>query len=655
MPTLKTGQRFDQYEILGFIAKGGMGEVYRARHRMMGTDVALKLVDSTLMTEPAMAQRFVREVQPIVRLRHPHIVEVFNVGDFDGQYFMAMEYLDLGSLADEIRALRERRQKMPIARAVEITRQIALALDYAHRLGFTHRDVKPANIMKRREGHYVLTDFGLVLDEAASRLTHTGWGMGTPAYIPPEQWDGKAEPRSDIYALGTVLYEMLAGEAPFRATAPSALMIKHMTEPPPRVLAARPDAPPYLQGVLDTALAKKPTDRYATGAQFVNALDRETSLTAPVQPTAIPWGGNMPTNPPEGGRRPSTGSPSRRRLLAIGGGVLGLGAVGLVMNGVLNPPSPALAPTARPPATPTNVPTQLPFPTAAPPATNTPVPSAVRRVSANLVAITLTPGVEIEFVRILAGEFLMGSDKVKDPGAYDDDELPQHKLTLPEYWMGKGQVLVAQFAAFVKAAGYKTQAENDGKSYVYNGTTWVEVNGANWAHPGGPTTNVKAKQRNPVNHMSWDDSAAFASWAAKAAAVEIALANEAEWEKAARGTDGRIYPWGNEAPDATRLNYNLNVKDTTEVGKYGARGVSSYGCDDMAGNVWQWTRSLLESYPYVANDGREDATSRDVRVKRGGSFSYNARDVRSAYRSVDAPDGHYGDYGFRVIARLPFL
>ncbi|MEO6061768.1 MAG: bifunctional serine/threonine-protein kinase/formylglycine-generating enzyme family protein [Thermoflexales bacterium] len=641
MPTLKAGQRFDQYEILGFIANGGMGEVYHARHWMMGTDVALKLINGSLMTDPAMATRFVREVQSIVKLRHPHIVEVFNAGAFDGLYFMVMEYLSLGSLGHEIGALRERKQKMPIAKAINITRQIALALDHAHKLGFTHRDVKPANIMKRSEGHYVLTDFGLVLEEAASRLTHTGWGMGTPAYMPPEQWNGDAEPQSDIYALGIVLHEMLAGEAPFRATAPSALMIKHMTEPPPRLIGARPDAPPYLQNVLDIALAKKPGDRFATGAQFVNALDPETRLPTPDPPTAvlaasppaIPPGGNVTSHSPAIGRPPTSISPSRRRILAIGGGVLGLGAVGLALGRLLNPPEiPAASATVQSakPSTPpgpaatirlteTKVSTLTPAATA----TATALPSAVRRVNANLAVITLSPGVEMEFVRVPAGEFLLGSDKGKDPAAAAD-ELPQHTLTLPEYWMGKGPVQVTQFAAFVRTTGYKSHAEKEGKSYVYNGTTQVAVNGAGWSHPGGPTTNVDALQRHPVSHMSWDDSIAFASWAAKAAGVAIALASEAEWEKAARGTDGRLYPWGNDGPDATRLNFNLNVTGTTEVGQYGLRGASPYGCDDMAGNVWQWTRSLWGKegskpefgYPYSNRQAEREDMSAERNVRR---------------------------------------
>jgi serine/threonine-protein kinase len=272
MPTLKPGQILDRYEIVAFLANGGMGEVYHARHQFMDSDVALKLVYPHLMADQNTAERFQREVRAIARLKHDNIVKVFDAGVFDGHHYMAMEYLPGGSLASELRLARESAQRMPIARAIDITRQIARALDYSHRAGFSHRDVKPANILKRSVDEYVLTDFGLVLDEAASRLTHTGWGMGTPAYMPPEQWNGLAVPASDIYALGVTLFEMLTGDAPFKATSPSALMVKHMTEQPARVLTARPDTPEELQWVLDLALAKKPEDRFQTASEFEQAL-----------------------------------------------------------------------------------------------------------------------------------------------------------------------------------------------------------------------------------------------------------------------------------------------------------------------------------------------------------------------------------------------
>jgi len=146
---------------------------------------------------------------------------------------------------------------------------------------------------------------------------------------------------------------------------------------------------------------------------------------------------------------------------------------------------------------------------------------------------------------------------------------------------------------------------------------------------------------------------AFCRWVSQITGVEVRLPTEAEWEKAARGTDGRLYPWGDDLPDATRCNFNLNVKDTTPVGRYSPFGDNPYGCADMAGNVWEWTSSLYEPYPYRSDDGREELTSRASRSLRGGGFFSNAAYVRCACRAGPAPDVRNNAYGFRVCASPP--
>jgi sulfatase modifying factor 1 len=248
-----------------------------------------------------------------------------------------------------------------------------------------------------------------------------------------------------------------------------------------------------------------------------------------------------------------------------------------------------------------------------------------------------------------AGAFLMGS-VASDSEAYDG-EKPQSTVTLGEYYIGKNEVTVAQFGAFVKATGYKTTAETFGSGWAYNGTTgWVDTKGADWQHPGGPGSEVSQKQSHPVTQVSWDDAMAFTKWASQVSGRVVRLPTEAEWEKGARGTDGRKYPWGNEAPDGTRCNFNNNVGGTTAVGKYSPKGDSPYGLADMCGNVWEWTGSLWKGYPYSATDGREDAASREPRVLHGGSFNYDARNVRSAIRDYDSPDFRTVTLGFRVVS-----
>ena len=227
--------------------------------------------------------------------------------------------------------------------------------------------------------------------------------------------------------------------------------------------------------------------------------------------------------------------------------------------------------------------------------------------------VVLATEVEIVFVRVPAGEFLMGSDQKIDSEAIDN-ELPQHKVYLDEYLIGKYPITNEQYAAFVKATGQSAPF--------------------GWERGAFP----QAKERHPVVSVSWQDAAAFCQWASKTSGKAIRLPSEAEWEKAARGSDGRIYPWGNQKPDNSFCNFDDNIGNTTPVGQFSPKGDSPYGCADMAGNVWDWTNSIRKSYPYQAGDGREESGSLDARVLRGGSFFHIYRLARCASRY------HYSPY-----------
>jgi formylglycine-generating enzyme len=262
--------------------------------------------------------------------------------------------------------------------------------------------------------------------------------------------------------------------------------------------------------------------------------------------------------------------------------------------------------------------------------------------------------IAFDWVIIPVGEFLMGSDKTKDKLA-DDAVTPQHTLYLPEYRIARVPVTVAQFAAFVGATGHKTTAELQGSAWNWTGSKWEEIKGADWAHPRGPESDVKAKQEHPVTCVSWHDAVAFCKW------VGARLPTEAEWEKAARGTDGRIWPWGSREPNSGVCNFNMTVGDTTPVGCYPG-GKSPHGLLDVAGNVLEWTGSLWGKdasisepefgYPYDATDGRENLSAPDTvgRVLRGGSFWDDALDVRCVCRRRRDPDLRRTDVGFRVVS-----
>jgi formylglycine-generating enzyme required for sulfatase activity len=231
---------------------------------------------------------------------------------------------------------------------------------------------------------------------------------------------------------------------------------------------------------------------------------------------------------------------------------------------------------------------------------------------------------EPELILIPAGEFLMGSDPKKDKFA-NEDEQPRHTVYLPEYYIAKTPVTNVQYLAFVQATGHTTPEHWKGGK-----------------PPGG-------KEHHPVVYVTWHDAMAYCQWLAEATGKAYQLPSEAEWEKAARGSDGRIYPWGDDPPDERRCNFNENVNDTTPVGRYSPQGDSSYGCVDMAGNVWEWTLSVYKDYPYDPEDGREDPETSGFRVVRGGGFLTNGGNVHCAHRSRCDRYNHSDFRGFRPV------
>ena len=300
---------------------------------------------------------------------------------------------------------------------------------------------------------------------------------------------------------------------------------------------------------------------------------------------------------------------------------------------------------------PTEIPTDAPSPEPVPePSESTPLPERTPARERDRRPMRRTDRfIEPEIVRVPAGYFWMGSDH-NDADAWED-EKPRHRLYLPEFWIGRCPVTVAEFAAFIRDRGYKTTAEQRDSHYT-------------WQHPRGPASDVRGKGDRPVTQVSWYDALAYCRWLSDLTGTHYTLPSEAEWEKAARGTDRRIYPWGN-VWDKSRCNSWEGGKiDTTPGGHYSPRGDSPYGCADMAGNVWEWTRSLWGKgwgkpefgYPYNPKDGREDLDApQDVlRVLRGGSFNNNERNARCAYRNDNDINNLNNNIGFRVVASHVF-
>jgi len=261
----------DRYRIEREIGAGGMATVFLAQDLRHDRRVALKLLRPELSAVIG-AERFLAEIKLTANLQHPHILPLFDSGEADGFLFYVMPFVE----GESLRARLNREKQLPVADAVRIASEVASALDYAHRHGVVHRDIKPENILLH-DGQALVADFGIALAASkagGNRMTETGMSLGTPHYMSPEQAMGEREitARSDVYALGVVLYEMLTGDPPFTGSTAQAIVARVLTEPPRPILPQRHTIPPEVEAAILVALEKLPADRFASAAEFADAL-----------------------------------------------------------------------------------------------------------------------------------------------------------------------------------------------------------------------------------------------------------------------------------------------------------------------------------------------------------------------------------------------
>lgn len=254
------------YRMERHLGSGAMANVYLAVQESLDRQVALKLMAASLLSDSTFRERFLKEGKIIARLNHPNIITIYDIGIFQGSYYMAMEYVNGGTLKERILT------GLTVEQAVLILRQIAAALGYAHKRGFVHRDVKPPNILFREDGVAVLSDFGIAKGfDDGTQMTAAGWTVGTPNYMSPEQALGKpVDARSDLYSLGIVFYEMLTGDKPYQGQDAFATALMHVNHPLPRL----PDNLASFQTIIEGLLAKNPDERYTNAAALLDALDR---------------------------------------------------------------------------------------------------------------------------------------------------------------------------------------------------------------------------------------------------------------------------------------------------------------------------------------------------------------------------------------------
>src|SRR6266545_895831 len=336
----------DRYELEQKIGEGGMARVYRGRDLRLNRQVAIKVLHSHYASDTNFLQRFHHEAQAAANLRHPHIVDVYDVGQDADTHYIVKEYV----AGSDLKALLMRNGALPIEQAVYVGECVANGLDAAHRIGMVHRDIKPQNIIVGEQGQVKITDFGIAKSSLSTALTETGVTFGTADYISPEQARGlPATPRSDIYSLGVTLYETLTNRLPFSGDSSIAVAMQHVSADPPPPRMYNPRIPPQLESLVLRALSKEPDRRPITARDFARQLSgyrdigeqatvvgppiprpAQPPIPRPAQPAARPIS-TGPTSPRPVLQPPRSQAPPDNRGLGFGGFLLGL----LLLGGVL--------------------------------------------------------------------------------------------------------------------------------------------------------------------------------------------------------------------------------------------------------------------------------------------------------------------------------
>ncbi len=631
------GSRLGDYDIIASLGRGGFGTVWKAKSPS-GDLAAVKLLNPQALDNQRVVKKFFNEAMILAKLDHPNITRLLEFFPDGDNYAIAMEYVEGTELK---KTLQQQKGPMLFDTAYKIAHQALDAFQYASESGVLHRDIKPGNIIIDGSGNAKIMDFGIA--RVSSTASHdTAASMLSIHYVPPERFDKNREidVRSDIYSLALVFYELFAGRRPFDTSETSQIIFAHVNEIPESPKSLNPDLPTQISDAILRALEKDPDDRFPDFKAFATAMvlgempEEDFSFLdggddATVVNPKVSVGSETTYFPPE--EIAAQISKARKhktliRLIMAGGATL---AIIAAITGFLMKSQPENAAPAKktPPMAVESAAGQQP--------PEAPVELGIKN-SKGFFEIT-HPADQSVMIHIPAGAFVMGSNRYSS-------EKPIQKIDLDDYYIDKYLVTNGQFRKFIGATRYVTDAESNGGGQIRMARRWQKAHLATWRMPEG-TVSQEGKDRYPVSQVSHNDARRYCEWAKKQ------LPTEAQWEKAARGPSGNVYPWGEQLPDESMANFDNYHLGPTPVDAY-EKGQSPYGMFDAAGNLYQWVNdwyadgARMEKNPMGPDDGKD-------KVIKGGAFAEEMASLRGAHRDRYVPTRSTHIFGFRCAAPYP--